>query len=305
MGSMKTYNQLVGILSILLAFSSCTSESQSTLVIQNKGSDTVVNLAQAWAEEYRKVNPKVAIAVSGGGSGTGIAALINGTVDIANSSRPIKKEESTEAFKNNNKEVKEHVIGIDALAVFIHPNNPLKGLSMKEVACIFGEDGTCTHWHHLRNTTVPGCQNNKIIRVSRQSNSGTYQYFREAILGKTKDLKLGSMDLNGSKEAIDLVENTPCAIGYTGMGYLNPHVKALCLSNELDEECISPTLQNAMTRKYPISRNLYMYTLGEPQDEILKYFNWIRTEVAQELIIRSGYVPLHHPKYQYEKINTK
>jgi len=218
------------LLLVLITFvvSACSQKSD-TVIIQNKGSDTLVNLAQAWAEQYKNVNPKVALAVSGGGSGTGIAALINGTVDIANSSRAIKPEERDEAKKNTGNDVKEFIVGMDALAVFIHPSNPISGLSLEEVACIYGEGGKCTHWSDIRGTVVPGCKDNKIIRVSRQSNSGTYQYFREAILGKKKDLKLGSMDLNGSRESIDLVEKTPCAIGYSGMGYLNPRVRAVCI----------------------------------------------------------------------------
>lgn len=267
------------------------SKRQNVLIIQNKGSDTLVNLAQAWAEEYKKVSPKVAVAVSGGGSGTGIAALINGTVDIANSSRAMKEEERVEALKNNGKKVNEFVVGMDALAVFIHPANPLVGLSIEEVACIYGEGGTCTHWSDVRGTVVPGCKDNKIIRVSRQSNSGTYQYFREAILGKKRDLKLGSMDLNGSRESIDLVEKTPCAIGYSGMGYLSKLVKSLCISKSADAKCIFPNLETAMDKSYPISRELYMYTAGEPSIAVQNYMSWIESEEAKKITINSGYVP--------------
>jgi phosphate transport system substrate-binding protein len=280
-----------GFLPILLAlFFGCTKESK-VLIIQNKGSDTLVNLAQAWAEDYKNINPTVALAVSGGGSGTGIAALINGTVDIANSSREIKEEEREEAKKNTGKDVQEFIVGMDALAVFVHPKNPLEGLTLEEIACIFGEGGTCTHWHHVRNTIVPGCKDNKIIRVSRQSNSGTYQYFREAILGKKRDLKLGSMDLNGSRESIDLVEKTPCSIGYSGMGYLNPHVKALCVSKGPKEVCVHPTLETAMDKSYPISRELYMYTSGNPSPEVKAYLEWTQNDRAREITIKAGYVP--------------
>jgi phosphate transport system substrate-binding protein len=278
------------ILFLIFIMMGC-SKRENVLIIQNKGSDTLVNLAQAWAEEYKKVHPKVAIAVSGGGSGTGIAALINGTVDIANSSRAMKDEEKAEALKNNGKDVSEFIVGMDALAVFVHPANPLQGLTLEEVACIYGEGGKCNYWSDLRGTVVPGCQGNKIIRVSRQSNSGTYQYFREAILGKKRDLKLGSMDLNGSRESIDLVEKTPCAIGYSGMGYLSKHVKSLCISKTSDAECIFPNLQSAMDKSYPISRELYMYTSGEPSEEVKTYMNWTQSEEAKKITINSGYVP--------------
>lgn len=267
------------------------SKQTDVLIIQNKGSDTLVNLAQAWAEEYKTVQPHVAIAVGGGGSGTGIAALINGTVDIANSSRAMKQEERDEAQKNNGKTVNEFVVGMDALAVFGHPKNPLNGLTIQEIACIYGEGGECTHWNQIRGTVVPGCQGNKIIRISRQSNSGTFQYFREAVLGKKRDLKLGSMDLNGSREAIDLIEKTPCAIGYSGMGYLSKHVKAFCIKKTDDSECIYPTLKTAVDKSYPISRELYMYTSGEPSEEVKAYMDWTQSEEAQKITISAGYVP--------------
>ncbi len=275
---------------VMMMMIGCSNDDRM-LIVQNKGSDTLVNLAQAWAEEYKKVNPEVAIAVSGGGSGTGIAALINGTVDIANSSRAIKDEERAEAMKNNNKVINEFVVGMDALAVFVHPKNPLDGLTLEEIACIYGEGGKCVYWHDIRGTKVSGCHENKIIRVSRQSNSGTYQYFREATLGKKRDLKLGSMDLNGSRESIDLVEKTPCAVGYSGMGYLNKHVKALCISKNDNAECIKPTLQTATDKSYPISRELYMYTAGTPSDQVKAYMEWTQSDAAKVITIKAGYVP--------------
>ena len=262
-------------------------------IIQNKGSDTIVNLAQAWAEEYKKVKPEVAIAVSGGGSGTGIAALINGTVEIANSSRAMKQEEKDQALKNSGKPVNEFIVGLDALAVFVHPANPLTGLTIEEIACIYGMGGKCETWSDVRaGTVVDGCKDNKIIRISRQSNSGTYQYFREAILGEGRDFKQGSMDLNGSREAIDLVEKTPCAIGYSGMGYMTKGVKALCVSKTTDAPCVNPTLETATDRSYPIARELYMYTSGTPSPEVQAYMDWTQSDAAKEIIIKSGYVPV-------------
>ena len=280
----------ISIILFTLICSACTKQT-NVLIIQNKGSDTLVNLAQAWAEEYKKINPKVALAVSGGGSGTGIAAIINGTVDIANSSRAIKEEERVQAKKNNNKDINEFIVGMDALAVFVHPLNPLQGLTLEEAACIYGEGGNCVYWHDVKGTIVPGCKNNKIIRVSRQSNSGTYQYFREAILGKKRDLKLGSMDLNGSRESIDLVEKTPCAIGYSGMGYLNPRVKALCISKTSEAPCIEPTVDSAIDKSYPISRELYMYTSEDASPEVKSYLEWTQSDRAREITIKAGYVP--------------
>jgi len=277
---------------MLLFFSSCFSQkNKSYLIIQNKGSDTLVNLAQVWAEAYRNVEPNVAIAVSGGGSGTGIAALINNQVDLANSSRLIKEEESVKATENSGKIVEGIVVALDALSVFVHPKNPLTGLSKKEIACIYGSEGNCDKWSQIRGTIVPGCKDNKIIRVSRQSNSGTYQYFLENVIGKKKDMRLGSLDLSGSKESIDLVAQTPCAIGYTGMGYINERIKALCVSEDSTSPCIVPNLENAMNKSYPISRELFFYTLGTPTGELKKYIDWIKGPEATKLVVKMGYVP--------------
>jgi phosphate transport system substrate-binding protein len=185
---------------VILAFCLIVPISQAQgagKVLQNKGSDTLVNVAQAWAEAYQKVEPETVIAVTGGGSSTGIAALINGTVDIANASRKIKRKEKKLAKKNGQNPV-EHIVGYDALAVFIHPDNPLRSISLEKLADIYGEDGQTVKWSQL-GVEVKGCAGQEIIRVSRQNNSGTYAYFRKAVL-KRKDFKRGSMDMHGSKD---------------------------------------------------------------------------------------------------------
>jgi len=280
------------ILAVLLVVASC-SRSGNHVVIQNKGSDTLVNLAQAWAEEYKVINANVGIAVSGGGSGTGIAALINGTVDIANSSRAIHEKEKVDAEKNNNGKVTEHIVGLDALAVFVHPANPITELTLEEIGCIYGKSGKCETWGDVRpGTVVPGCQDNKIIRVSRQSNSGTYEYFREAVLGGEQDFKQGSMDLNGSREGVDMVGKTPCAIGYTGMGYVSKEVKSLCVAKDKSTTCALPNMENALSKAYPISRELFMYTVGTPKPEVQAFLDWIKTDAAKTITKNSGFVPV-------------
>lgn len=280
------------ILAVLLVVASC-SRSGNHVVIQNKGSDTLVNLAQAWAEEYKVINANVGIAVSGGGSGTGIAALINGTVDIANSSRAIHEKERIDAEKNNNGKVTEHIVGLDALAVFVHPANPITELTLEEIGCIYGKSGKCETWGDVRpGTVVPGCQDNKIIRVSRQSNSGTYEYFREAVLGGEQDFKQGSMDLNGSREGVDMVGKTPCAIGYTGMGYVGKEVKSLCVAKDKSTACALPNMENAISKAYPISRELFMYTVGTPKPEVQAFLDWIKTDAAKTITKNSGFVPV-------------
>jgi phosphate transport system substrate-binding protein len=260
-------------------------------VIQNSGSDTMVNLAQTWAEEYAAINPSVSVEVSGGGSGTGIAALINGTVDIANCSRQMELEEMARAKQNTGKEPQKFVVGYDALAVYVNKENPLDQISIEQLAEIYGEGGKIIRWSQL-GINNPACPNDEIIRVSRQSNSGTYHYFRETLLGTEKDFKLGSRDLHGSKDVVELVGRTPCAIGYSGMGYATEHVKKLKVSREGGKPAYEPSLETALDGTYPVSRPLYMYSLGEPAGEIRKYLEWIYSDVGQAIVQKSGYVPL-------------
>lgn len=288
---------------IVLIVAGCgggTGESGSTadvakVDIQNAGSDTMVNLAQAWAEHYASVSSSVSIEVSGGGSGTGIAALINGTVDIANCSRQMKPEELERAKLNTGKEPMQHIVGYDALAVYVHAENPLDKISIEQLADIYGENGKTIKWSQL-GISNSKCSNDEIIRISRQSNSGTYFYFRETLLGETQDFKLGSRDLHGSKDVVDLVEKTPCAIGYSGMGYATEHVKMLKIAKKIGDTAYGPTLENALNKTYPISRPLYMYSLGEPTGEIKAYLEWIYSDEGQKIVEDSGYVPL--PKDQ-------
>jgi phosphate transport system substrate-binding protein len=131
-----------------------------------------------------------------------------------------------------------------------------------------------------------------MILVSRQSNSGTYYYFREAVLGKGIDFKLGTIDLNGSKDVVELVSRTPCAIGYSGMGYATPNVKTLRVARKPGETAFAPNVENTQGGKYPIARPLYMYTRGEPKDEVKKYINWVQSEAGQSIVRATGYVPI-------------
>jgi phosphate transport system substrate-binding protein len=259
-------------------------------MIQDTGSDTMVNLAQAWAEAYAKVEPTVSVEVSGGGSGTGIAALSSGTVDIANCSRRFEQQEIDTAKKNTGKEPKEFMVGFDALAVYVSKNNPLSEITIEQLADIYAEGGKLTKWSQL-GVKLPG-GSDEIIRVSRQSNSGTYFYFREAILGKGRDFKLGSRDMQGSKDVVELVANTVSAIGYSGMGYNTPEVKQLHVAKKAGDKFYAPTVESTLDHTYPIARPLFMYTLGEPSGAVKKYIDWVHSDEGQKIVVSSGYVPL-------------
>src|SRR5262245_11208669 len=260
-------------------------------VIQNIGSDTMVNLAQAWAEEYAAIEPTVSVEVSGGGAGTGVAALINGTADIANCSRQMEAGEIAKVSSADGQKPKENIVGYDALAIFAHKGNPLEEITIGQLAAIYGEKGPVQSWTDL-GVQIPGCQSGEMILVSRQSNSGTYHYFREAILGKGVDFKLGTLDLHGSKDVVELVSRTPCAIGYSGMGYATANVKMLRVARKQGGAAFAPNVENTQTGSYPIARPLYMYTRGAPKDAVKKYLNWIQSEAGQAIVRATCYVPI-------------
>ncbi|MCU7829530.1 MAG: PstS family phosphate ABC transporter substrate-binding protein [Candidatus Thiodiazotropha sp. (ex Myrtea sp. 'scaly one' KF741663)] len=285
---MKSKIIIAGSIALATLSFSITASADREL-IQNKGSDTLVNVAQAWAEEYRNVDSNVAVAVSGGGSGTGIAAMINGTVDIANASRNMKSKELALAKKKGQNPI-EHVVGYDALAVFIHGNNPAQTFSFEQLKAIFGRGGSATKWSDI-GLKVPGCKQDKIVVVSRQNNSGTYAYFKKAALGKKGKFRQGTLDMHGSKDVVDLVEKTPCAIGYSGLAYATDHIKMACISKETGGSCINPSVKTASDRSYPIARPLFMYTNGEPQGEIKKYLDWIKSDKGQCILLKKGYAP--------------
>jgi phosphate transport system substrate-binding protein len=260
--------------------------------IQNIGSDTMVNLAQGWAEEYANVVPGVSVEVSGGGSGVGMAALINGTAEIANSSRQIEPDEIEKAKKATGKDPKEFLVGYDGLAIYVHKDNPLNEISMEDLGEIYREGGKIDTWGQIGVSKIPGAQNDKLIRVSRQNNSGTYHYFREVVVGKKSDYKQGSLDMNGSKDVVELVSKTPGAIGYSGLGYATPAVKIVKVAKKKGEPSVIPSNATVLDKTYPIARPLFMYTPGEPSENAKKYLDWIISDAGQKVVEKSGYVPL-------------
>jgi len=279
-----------GVVCVLGACGGKQEAVHEQTTIQMKGSDTMVNVAQAWAEEYKKVAPEIDVEVSGGGSGVGIAALERGAIDIACASRNMKPEEIEQAKRSTGEEPKEFIVGYDALAVYIHPENPMSEISLEQLAQVYAEDGSITKWSQL-GVTIPGVTDDQIVRVSRQSSSGTYEFFREHVLGE-KDFKLGSRDMNGSKEVVELVANTKTAIGYSGLGYATAAVKILELASKAGEPPVVPSVATTLDRTYPLARSLQVYTLGEPQGAVRNYIDWVLSEAGQRILEESGYVPV-------------
>jgi len=284
----------VAFLLIGVTLAGCGTQSKqpatngAATTIQNKGSDTIVNLALAWAERYQTLEPNVRIAVTGGGSGTGIAALINGTVDLANASRQIKTEE-LEAAQVNGIDPIEFVIARDAIAIVIHPANPVDELTLQQISDIYS--GKITNWQEV------GGEDRPIVLLSRETNSGTHVYFLEEVirLGEKDNKTLFSPDtlLLPSSEGIGVeVRQNPNAIGYDGLGYVTPDMKTVAVSLRPGQPYYSPTVETVNAGEYPIARDLYIYTAGEPQGQIKAYLNWILSPAAQEIVLELGFVPV-------------
>jgi phosphate transport system substrate-binding protein len=291
---MKRLAILALLLTPLLLSTSCgpatraeTASDSPTAYIENKGSDTIVNLALAWAERYQSLHPNVRISVTGGGSGTGIASLINGTVDLANASRQIKAEEVEDAQSNGIEPV-EHIIARDAIAVIVNPENPVNELTLKQISDIYS--GKINNW------TEVGGDDRPIVRLSRETNSGTHVYFLETVLrlGNSDDKTLfatNTLLLPSSEGIVAEVRQNPNAIGYDGLGYVPHDLKMIAIAEEEGGAYVLPSIPTVNDKTYPIARDLYMYTDGEPTGIVKEYLDWILSVEAQEIVAELGFVP--------------
>ena len=262
--------------------------AKNSVSIQIKGSDTMVNLVQAWAEEFMKKDPEVFVAVTGGGSGTGFAALINGGCDVASASREIKTKEIKLAGKKG-VAPKEFKVALDGLAVVVNPKNAVSKLTIDLLAGIF--TGKIKNWKEV------GGADSRIVLLSREVNSGTHVYFKEHVLRKgsaeAKDEFAPEALLLPSSQAIaEEVAHNEAAVGYYGMGYIGTGQKALAVSKDAASEAVNATVENVISGSYPISRPLFIYTAGEPKGTVKQFIDFILSEEGQSIVTKVDFVPI-------------
>jgi phosphate transport system substrate-binding protein len=283
------------LLTLMVFLTSCGGTSGQTnpqpvtsSYIQNKGSDTIVNLALAWAEKYQAEHPDISISVTGGGSGTGIAALLNKTVDIANASRQMQAEEIKQA-KTNGFDPIEFVIARDAIAVIVNPTNPVNRLTMQQISDIYS--GKINNW------SAVGGQDWPIVRLSREVNSGTHVYFRDTVvrLGDKNNKTLfatNTLLLPSSEGIISEARQNPNAIGYDGLGYVPSDLKVIAVAKDTKSAYVLPSIATVNDKSYPVARDLYMYTAGQPTGAVKAYLDWIVSAEAQTIVANLGFVPI-------------
>jgi phosphate transport system substrate-binding protein len=264
------------------ATDTAATSGSSNKPVTIKGSDTMVILGQRFAEEYMKNNPGVVIQVNGGGSGTGIAALINGTVDLAQSSRPMKEGEKGDVEKNRNAQLNETPVALDALAVFVHAGNPVQSLSIDQLASIY--TGKVTNWNQVGGASAP------IVLYGRENSSGTYEYFKEHVLGKA-DFAPRTQTLQGTAAVINAVSRDKNGIGYGGIAYAQG-VRPIGVKKDAASPAVLPTEENVVNGTYPIARHLYFYWISTARPELEQFVRWATSPEGQKLVENVGYFPL-------------
>ena len=274
---------------IMLIFAASAFAGKGKNSIQIKGSDTMVNLGQAWAEKYMEKNPGDFIAVTGGGSGTGLSSLISASCDIAMSSRNIKDKEIGLANKKgvNPNEIK---VALDGLAVVVNPANSVNKLTLDQLAGIF--TGRISNWKDV------GGKNEKIVVLSREVNSGTHVYFKEHVLRRNdsnskEEFSPGALMLSSSQAIADEVAGNSSAIGYYGMGYISAKQKPVAIAKDEESEYVEPVIENVVNNKYPISRPLFLYTNGAPQGLVKKFVDFVLSKEGQEIVLVTDFVPIN------------
>lgn len=272
------------LLGLLFFVVSCGAPKKA---IQIKGSDTMVNLAQGWAEAFMLKNPDVAVAVTGGGSGTGVAALISNTCSIAQSSREIKNKEIEMAEKRG-VEPKEFIVANDGIALIVHPLNPISQLTIQQLSDIY--TGKIKNWKEFNGP------NQKIVALSRDRNSGTHVFFLEEVvkMGDKKSPAEFAADvlmMPSSQAVIEEVSSNPEAIGYVGLGYVTKSQKIVAVAKDFTFPYVLPAIETVRSKQYPISRSLLFYTNGEPQGQLKSFIDFVLSKEGQQVVLDMDFIP--------------
>jgi len=272
-----------GILAVIVALLAGTALIAQQRNVTVKGSDTLVILGQRWAEVYMQKNSGVSIQVTGGGSGTGLAALINGTTQVAESSRPMKDKEIADLKAKRGKDALELPVAVDGLAVYVHESNPVSELTLAQIKAIY--TGAAKNWKDV------GGRDERILLYSRENNSGTYVYFKEHVL-ENADYYPTAQTLPGTAAVINAVAKDPRGIGYGGIAY-GKGIKHLRVKKDANSPGVEPSMENVLAARYPISRFLYWYLAGPPAGDLLAFAQWVVSKEGQEVVEKVGYYPLN------------
>jgi phosphate transport system substrate-binding protein len=273
------------LLPIVLFIGGCgggDGTGSATKSITIKGSDTMVILGQRWAEEYMKMHPGMRIQVTGGGSGVGIAALINGGTDICEASRHMKDKEKEQVLERHGQQVREIPVALDGVAVYLHDSSPIQSLTRAQLKSIY--TGSITNWHDV------GGNDQRIVAYSRENNSGTYVFFKEHVL-ENEDFARDIQTLPGTAAVVNAVSKDPASLGYGGIAYATG-VKAIAVKRDEASEAVIPSLETVASGEYPLSRQLFFYTIGEPTGQVKEFIDWVLSPKGQEICEAVGYYPL-------------
>ncbi|MBF0108636.1 MAG: substrate-binding domain-containing protein [Magnetococcales bacterium] len=273
--------------------------------IRIKGSNAMIGVVNDWTKVYQEGNPGVFFEVNGGGSGNGIAALINGHVDVAVTTRSLKNREIRLIEQRSGAPPKEFVIGNDALSIIVNKANPLNGITLNQLGRLFGRDDGFSGWNDL-GVSVPGCSDNAIVRMSRKNNSGDYIYFRETMFHERNHFHPGLITIRENDRLLEKIANSPCGIGFTSMATVTVAVKTLCIARDekKETECFPPTAHFTIRGLYPLARPLYFYILDKQIPLLQPFIEWVQGVGGQEILRKAGFISIPKAPSEAKKIDT-
>lgn len=290
-GTLKTAAAVAAVVLSAWASAACGGRADRTAggaALQIKGSDTMVNLGQAWAEAFNKLHPEINVAVTGGGSGTGIAAIFNGTCDIAESSRALEEKEIHQA-ESAGIVLHETIVALDGIVVVVHPSNPISSLTMDQLREIF--------LGNIKNWSILGGEDRPIVLLSREVNSGTHIFFKEHVLrrGRSKgpeEFSPRALMMPSSYAIAEEAAHNENVIGYYGLGYISPRQKVLAVARDDGSPAVIPTIDSVRSDAYPISRPLYFFTRGEPSGAVKRLLDFALSPDGQAIVRATDFVPI-------------